>query len=250
MMLGYGFETLLAISLIFALSAFFHGGIGLGFAMLATPLLALFMDMKSAIVLTLIPTLLVNLMNTASEGHLWHALRRNYVLAFLTTLGSAFGTVLLLIVDSEAIKVVLAVTILLYLLVDRFKFKLAWIHEHPQTAKIHFGLAAGVLGGVANVMAPLLIIYFLEAKQSRSDFIQASNLCFMLGKLVQLIILSLHGDVTESTWWLSAVMLILVALALNLGIKLRRRLHADMYKNILRLFLLGLSISLLVRVAL
>ena len=59
----FSFEALIFIAVVFLLAAFIHGSIGFGFPMVATPLLALFTDIQTGIVLTLIPTLLVNLIS-------------------------------------------------------------------------------------------------------------------------------------------------------------------------------------------
>ena len=63
--------------------------------MVATPLLALVTDIQTAIILTLIPTLLVNLASIASEGNILYALRRHLSLALLAMAGSAIGTIII-----------------------------------------------------------------------------------------------------------------------------------------------------------
>ena len=173
--MNFSLEPLIFTAFIFLLAAFIHGSIGFGFPMVATPLLALFTDLQTAIVLTLIPTLLVNLISIISEGNILLASRRHLSLALLAMLGSAIGTQILLFVNSEIFKVLLGVVILIYLLLEKIKLKLSWIKEQPNFSKFTFGLTAGLVGGLTNVMAPVLIIYSLESKHSKRDTIQASN---------------------------------------------------------------------------
>jgi len=99
--MNFSLEPLIFTAFIFLLAAFIHGSIGFGFPMVATPLLALFTDLQTAIVLTLIPTLLVNLISIISEGNILLASRRHLSLALLAMLGSAIGTQILLFVNSE-----------------------------------------------------------------------------------------------------------------------------------------------------
>ena len=66
-------ELLIVAALMFFAAAFIHGSIGFGFPLVATPLLAIVTDMQTAIILTLIPTLLVNLISIASEGKIAEA---------------------------------------------------------------------------------------------------------------------------------------------------------------------------------
>ncbi len=79
---------------IFFFAAFIHGSIGFGFPMVATPLLALVTDIQTAIILTLIPTLLVNFVSITSEGHILYAFRRYLSLALLAMAGSAIARII------------------------------------------------------------------------------------------------------------------------------------------------------------
>ncbi|MEZ4692943.1 MAG: hypothetical protein R2837_02810 [Aliarcobacter sp.] len=52
-------DFLIILSIILFVSSLVHGSIGFGFPMLATPLLAMVTDMKTAILYIAIPTLLL-----------------------------------------------------------------------------------------------------------------------------------------------------------------------------------------------
>jgi uncharacterized protein len=64
-------ETLVLVDLvaigILLIAAFVHGAFGFGFPLVATPLLVLMMDMRAAVLLTLIPTIAINLVSIATE---------------------------------------------------------------------------------------------------------------------------------------------------------------------------------------
>lgn len=242
--------TLALFAAIFLAAALFHGVIGFGFPMLATPLLALATDLQTAIILTLIPNLLVNLVSIASEGQFRQALRQHLALALLAMAGSALGTMILISVDTPLFEVLLAVAILAYLAADRIRIDFDWIRHHPRGAKVGLGLSAGVLGGLTNVMAPILIIYSLESRHTKQQTIQASNLCFLLGKSIQLILFTWHGQLTSHQVSISGLMMLVVASALFVGIRLRGRIKPDVYKRLLRGFLFLLALVLLGKVAL
>lgn len=247
--MDFGVFALTLIALIFFFAAFVHGSIGFGFPLLSTPLLALITDLQTAILLTLIPTVLVNLVSIASEGHFFVALRRFFPIALLAMFGTVVGTHVLVAFDSEFFKLLLAVAILVYLLAERIKIQLSWIRHYPLIAKVLFGLSAGLLGGMTNVMAPVLIIYSLESGHSKSDLIQVSNLCFLVGKITQLVVFSLLGQYTLDELSLSPLMLLVVALALFLGVHIKKRIRSDIYITVLKGFLLLLSLILFGQVA-
>jgi len=74
-------ELVIVAGFISFFAAFIHGSVGLGFPMVATPLLALFTDIQTAIIVTLIPSLLTNLISIKSEGDILPASRRYLSLA-------------------------------------------------------------------------------------------------------------------------------------------------------------------------
>ena len=80
--------------------------------------------LTSKVRLTLIPTLLVNLISIIIEGNILVAVRRHFSLALLAMLGSALGTQILLTVNSDIFKGLLGVVIIIYLLAEKIKLKL------------------------------------------------------------------------------------------------------------------------------
>ena len=242
-------EVLIAVTCILLFAAFIHGCIGFGFPMVATPLLALITDIQTAILLTLIPTLLVNLTSIASEGKIFYALRQHFLLALLAMAGSAIGTVILIFTNSYIFEALLGLVIITYLFSERMKINLSWVYMYPRLSKVTFGISAGVLGGLTNVMAPILIIYSLESKHTKNETIQASNFCFMFGKTIQLVLFYIHGKFSQSELSTSLIMLIAVSLALYLGIHLKKKINTHTYKKVLRAFLSVLAMILLIKVA-
>lgn len=225
-------------------AGFAHGSIGFGFPMVATPLLALFMDLQTAIILTLVPTSLVNLISIASEGRIFAAFRKHLPLALFAMLGSAIGTQVLILTNSELFKILLAAAIIGYLLIDKFRVPLSWVKTKPTLSKPVFGISAGILGGLTNVMAPVLIIYSLEAKLEKADIVQSANTCFLLGKVIQLVLFTLSGNFSLNELTLSSMLIIVVLVALYVGFKVKRRIHRELYIKALKIFLLILALYL------
>ena len=240
-------ELFLLLGLILFFASLVHGTIGLGFPMIATPLLALFMDLQSAILYTLIPTVLVNLVSIMSEGKLSDAIKTFYPLIIFGSLGTAVGTWILLNSDGEIFKLLLAVMILLYLLLDQVKFSIPWIQSCPTCSMRLFGLLAGVLSGLTNAMAPILIIYFLESKYEKAQIIQGTNLAFISGKIVQLAMFSSASLLSITSFSDSLLSLIFVVIALFLGLNIKKRVAKKNYKVLLKAILLIIAILLLFR---
>lgn len=238
-------EFLLLLSLILFFAALIHGSVGFGFPMISTPLLALFTDLQTAIMFTLIPTLLVNIVSIISEGNFFQALKHFYPLALFAMLGTAIGTQVLLSSDTQTFKLLLSIAILFYLLLDFIKINIAWIRNCPTCSMRFFGLSAGVLNGLTNAMAPLLIIYTLESKFTKKEIIQASNICFLSGKLIQLSLFSFASLFSFEVINQSFFPLICIVIALVIGIKIKSFINANLYRKIVKTILFFIALVLI-----
>ncbi len=117
-----------------------HGTFGIGFPMVATPLLAMYTDVRVAVVLTLLPTVAVNIA-TLSQGGDWRKIiREHWAVTVYVLLGAAMGSMLLMHFDPKPFLLVLAAAILLYLNLDRLKqLNLGWVRRRPGRAHLLLG---------------------------------------------------------------------------------------------------------------
>ncbi|MFA6740722.1 MAG: sulfite exporter TauE/SafE family protein [Arcobacteraceae bacterium] len=230
-------DFLIIFSTIIFVSSLVHGSIGFGFPMIATPLLAMVTDMKTAILYIAIPTLLINLISIYSEGNFLKAIKRFYPLALIGMIGSAIGTQILIYSSSELFKLLLAFSILLYLFIQKFKIQMKWIGEKKTLSMVVFGLIAGIIGGLTNVMASILIIYSLESKHSKKEIIQSTNLCFLFGKVTQIVLFTFHGSFTYELLTLSFSSLIIVVIAMFVGLKIKDKMPKESYVKVVKVVL-------------
>ena len=245
-------DLVLFCAAIIFIASMVHGSIGFGFPIIATPLLALFMDIQSAIMITLIPTLLMNVTSIASEAQFNFkafiaAVKKHFLLASYALIGTVIGTLILIQNNSEFFKVILAFAILIYLISGQIKLNLPWIMQFPRASKLVFGLLAGLLGGLTNVMAPVLIIYALESKKSKQDTIQASNLCFLFGKITQIFLFTVSTKFTLNELSISSLMFIVSAIGIGFGIRIKKHIKSDSYIKLLKLLLLFLALLILIQ---
>ena len=230
-------EFLIVFSIIIFFSSLVHGSIGFGFPMIATPLLAMVTDMKTAILYIAIPTLLINLISIYSEGNFLQAVKKFYPLALIGMIGSAIGTQILIYSSSELFKLLLAFSIFLYLFIQNFKIKMHWIREKKIISMVVFGLFAGIIGGLTNVMASILIIYSLESKHTKKEVIQSTNLCFLFGKVIQIVLFTLHGSFNQELLTISFSSLVVVAVAMFIGLKVKDKIPQESYKKVVKIVL-------------
>jgi hypothetical protein len=222
----------LAAGAIFLLAGLVHGILGLGFPMLATPLLAIMIDIRGAILLTLLPTIIVNLISILRGGRWSESIGRYWPLAVLIPVGAVVGTWLLISIDPAPLRLLLAAVILLHLLRERLRgLRLDWVRTHTWVAYLVFGLAAGFAAGTVNVMVPLLIIFALQVGMTPLAMVQVFNLCFLAGKTAQVGAFAYSGVLTPSLLAATLPFAAVAAVALLFGMRVKERVDAETYRG-------------------
>ncbi len=240
------FDFILSFAVILLISSVVHGGIGFGFGMICTPLVALFTDIQTTIMYMLIPTMLVNIVSIMSEGKFFEALRKFWFIITLMVIGSCIGTGLLIFANSEYFKLLLALIIFVYLFQSLVKIEATFVSKHLRASTYGLGIFGGILSGLTNIVAPLMIMYSLEMKYSKKDTIQLSNLCFLFTKMGQMGVFLYYGAFTFESFKVSMLSLIIVALGLFFGIKLKKKIDAKFYAKILKVLLFIIATILVV----
>ena len=230
---------------ILMLAAFGHGALGFGFPLISTPLLVLMMDMRSAILLTLIPTVLINTASILGERHWREALRTFWPIPVFTIVGSYLGTQLLLSVNPDPFRLLLALVLVGYLLSDRFTRSEKARHV-PGWGMALFGLFLGIMAGVTNVFAPAIVVYALFTRMDPALMVATFNLSFLTSKTGQIAGFVANDAFTREALVLTAWALPPVLLSLWIGIRVRRRIDQASYKRVLKIALWVITVLLII----
>ncbi len=248
----FGLDTLFTPAMIAAfvaiifVGAIAHGAIGFGFPLISTPLIALLIDVKTAVLITLVPNIAVNVVSILRGGNWRASIGRHWPMAMWVVLGALLGTHVLLVAPPELLQVLLAAMIVVFLLQDRIRqLDWTWIRRRPGISGATFGVVAGMFSGAVNVSAPPLVIYFMMLALPPVALTQVLNLCFMAGKMIQAATLSLAGPGSLRLFIASLPLTALAIGSLFLGIQLQKRMSPAIYFKILRVTLIGFVILLL-----
>jgi len=222
-----------------------QGALGFGFPAISTPLLVLMTDVKTAIILNLLPNFTVNVISTVSGGNWGASLGRYWPVAAWVLVGSFFGATFIIIAPQEPVRLLLAVAIFAYLYQHQLaKLDWSWLARRPRLSAAVFGLTGGFFSGSVNNSLPPLLIYFTLLGLELTAMTQILNLCFLGGKVVQGATLGLAGEIAL-TAVVANVPLTLIALAgMWIGTRLQRRISAKSYHRLLRWALLVIALVL------
>ena len=240
------FDGLIVIAIfgVMLFAGLIHGTLGLGFPMVATPMLAAMMDVRSAILITLLPTMAVNIASIMNNKSSLASTKPFLPLVLFSLLGSIAGASILAVVDPAPFRIVLAGLILLYLW-NGIRIPQRWLLDNSLLAMAFFGLIAGISAGTTNVMVAILIIYFMSLETPRSTLVPALNSCFLVGKISQIVVLAIAGLLSVRLTLETAPLAVAAVVALLLGQRLQPRIQVSTYQSILRKLLLLLSIVLI-----
>jgi uncharacterized membrane protein YfcA len=229
-----------------AFAGLVHGTLGLGFPLVATPLISLVSDVKTAVVLVVPPTLAVVIAAIVAGGPFLATIREWWRMPLWALLGAYTGTQLFIVIDPAPLTLLLALAISIYLGLDwigRGESQLIRAHRHK--AGTLFGFLGGLFEGSVNIAAPPLLIYFLSLGLAPVALVKALNLCFFTGKATQISTLVASGDVSNATW-LSTVPLCVVGVVTSLaGTRIRNRVPAQTYRRWLKYALVVMAVILL-----
>lgn len=233
--LQLGLWALVFVGAACLIAGFAHGAIGFGFPLVATPLVALVIDIKLAIGLLAPVTLVLVVITALQGGGLIAVARRFWYLPVAVGIGSWLGTRLLLAAPAEPFLLVLALVMILYLNLERVgRGSNPVVQRWAFAYGLAFGFVAGIFEAVANVAGPVLLVYFMLLGLSPLDLIQALNLCFSFGKTVQVATWAHSGAIAPADWLAIAALCIPSVGALFAGMRVRSRIDAQTYRSWLR----------------
>ncbi len=238
------------VAVVIAMAGWVQGALGLGFPMLATPLIAAVTNMQFAVVMVLIPCIgTVGVSILRSPGFVG-VLRRFWWMPFVALTGAMLGARLFVLYPGFPYALLLAGVILFYLNLERLGLS-QWplMRRHDKLFGVTFGLLGGISETTANVAAPPLIIYYLGIGLPPLLLVPAMNISFFVGKSAQFATLAYSGFATPAHWLVTLPLTVLAIGTSLLGMRLRSRIDGPTYRIWMRRMLLAMAGILLAQVA-
>lgn len=234
-----------AIGITIFAAAMTQGTFGFGFPAISTPVLVLLTDVKTAIVINMLPNLVVNLIDVIRGGNWGASLGRHWRAALYVVMGAFAGAQVLIFAPADALRLLLALMIFAYLYQERLaRLDWSWLTRYPRSSELAFGLVGGFFSGTVNLSLPPLLIYFMLLGVETTALTQILNLCFLGGRSTQAVTLGFAGEI-RLTAALAYIPLTGVAIGgLYIGARMQRRFSAQTYNRLLRNILFVIAIVL------
>ena len=245
-----GFESItpllaLWIAVVILFAGFVQGALGLGFPMVATPLIAFSTDIHTAVIIVLLPCIACILVTMWKSPGLRETLSQFWMMPLWAFTGALIGTRVFVLYPAFPYTLLLAAVIFAYLNLERLG-RTDWplVKRHRALAGMLFGIAAGLTEGTANVAAPPLIVYYLALGLEPALLVQALNICFITGKTTQFFTLNAVGGVSATQWLVTTPLMAASAAGALYGSTIRSRIDALTYRRWLKHALLAIAVVL------
>jgi hypothetical protein len=218
-------------------AAFIKGAIGFGFPSLATPLLSLFVNVKTAVVVLILPNIVMDGIQFVRRGTPLAIARRFGFLLAAGAVGMVLGTRVLTLLSPKAATLVLGIFVLVFVTLNVTglapKIPARWEPWLSAPA----GFVAGLIGGVTNSPATALVLYFHGVGLSKDEFIPSVAFAFFFYKLVQLGAVTWYGLLPWSLLWISVALTAVSLAGFAVGLRVQDRLDQRTFNRAVLAFL-------------
>jgi hypothetical protein len=204
-------------------------------------------DVKSAVVLLILPNIVMDALQASRRGDLRATLRRFAALVAFGAVGTIVGTRLLAVLSTRTATIVLGATVVGFVLLNATRWTPRVRDDWERWLNPPVGFAAGVIGGLTNVPGTPLVIYFYALGLAKHDFVRAVAVTFVLYKLVQLGAVTWYGLLTWPLLGLSALLTLVALAGFRFGLAVQDRLDQRAFNRLVLGFLGLLGAGLIVR---
>lgn len=229
------------------LAAFIKGAIGFGFPAVATPILALSMDVKTAVAITILPNIVMDGIQAVRRPDLLGTLRRHAVLYACGIAGTFVGTYVLKAISGRLALLILGVFVLCFVGINLSRLTFYVEPDWEPILSPPIGLLAGIFGGVTNVHGTPLVLYFYALRMAKGEFVRSISLGFFVFKVAQLVAVVQVGLMTGASFWLSVIATALGLGAFWAGLRVQDRVDQRTFNRAVLGFLALLGVWLVIR---
>jgi uncharacterized protein len=229
------------------LAAFVKGATGLGFPLIATPTIALLLDIRTAVTVLILPNLFMDSAQVIRDGMPYEVFRRFSSLILPTIIGVFLGTLALVNTPLWILNFCLGVMVILFVLSNLLKFDFTISPRREKVLSPIFGFLSGFLNGLTNAAGPTLAIYLYSLKLDKRTFVKSLATVFVITKLSQLVAISTWNLFNWDTIILSIQVLLFTLAGFYAGIKAQDRVNQKNFNRGLLALLCVIGVLLLLR---
>jgi uncharacterized membrane protein YfcA len=239
--------TWVAVAGALLVASFVKGTTGMGFPLIATPMVAMVVDLRTTYALLLLPNILMDTIQILRGEHLWHLWRRLIPLLAATALGVVVGTRIFLSVSDRVVYGLLAAMIVAFLVSKQLQLELVVPPRWEGWIGAGIGFVGGILTGVTNIVGPIVALYLLALQFEKTAFVKGVASVFLTAKLTQFVAIAQGGIYSLTIFSWSILLTTVGLLAFWIGLKTQDRVPQATFLKILYVLLAVMATLFLYR---
>lgn len=205
---------------------------GLGYPLLAVPLLALVIGVEDAVVLIALPNLAANIYLCWETREVRRQARDLPVLVGFGIVGAVVGTIALVSLPEEPLLIALALAIAVFVVNFFRRPDLAMSQRTATRWSPAVGSVIGLLQGAIGVSGPVLASWVHAYRLPPRVFVHSITLIFAVTGAAQIVVLAVQGEFTADRLVAAAAAAVPVAIVTPLGVRVRDRLAGPAFERV------------------
>lgn len=230
-----------------ALAMLAKSATGLGYPLIAIPILAPLTGIETAVAVVTLPNAAANVLVGWRTRHARGETRDLFVLTATSALGAVPGTFVLVSTPERPLLIVLAASVLLFVVRSLWFGNVTVSAELGRRASPGIGLVSGVMQGAVGVSGPIIGSWLYAYRLPRDAYIYGLSVLFLVSGLAQIASLASIGAYGSDRLVAAAVGLGPVLAVLPAGEYLRDRLSGSQFDRAVLILLGASGVTLVVR---
>ena len=225
------------------------GVIGLGLPTVSLGILAVAIDLPSAMALLLVPSMVTNLWQAAVGGKGFEVLRRIWPFLLMATAMVWIGAMALTRVDLNLLSALLGMILVTYAALNLGGVRITIDPRQEVWVGPLLGMANGVLTGMTGSFVVPGVMFLQSIGLSKDMLIQAMGILFTLSTLALALALQGNNFLTTELGSISLAALLPAAAGMLFGQRIRIHLSEELFRKVLFLALLTLGLYIIANAA-
>ena len=225
-------STIAAVVCSLIIAGLLKGIIGVGMPVVALPLLSLFIDIKSAVMLLSVPLILTNVPQALEGGKTGRCLMQLVPVILGMIPGLFLGVRVLLGLEPKVAEIIAGLVVMGVGIITLLAPKLQLQSRLVLPAGITFGFFGGILGAIAAMPGPLVFIFLLAKGLRGKAFTKEASLYLVVSAVLLAILLTASRQFNWLDVSVSAAAMVPVVLGMYVGQHMRDRIATETFRKL------------------